>query len=115
MIARYNETVRSLERRLDRLLQWSVCLLLLHTTGLPLKHAFLTPNGKAKGSNSVLDSIKKQLDGDASGWSVAKFQNQKPYFSVLAQEMFHNFSSDQNYAYKISTRVLLKIIKMLPI
>jgi len=105
MTGPHNGAIRCLEERLNKPLQWSVCL--LHTNELPLRHVFLALDGKTKGPDSFSGPIGKKLNGDPSSWSVVDFDKiPNPNFPVLAQETIESLSSDQYYAYNSSLGVI---------
>jgi len=86
MIVAYEEAIRLLQERLNKLLQWAICL--LHFNELPLRHVF-----------SSLDCV--------SEWDVVKFKalpNQN--FPILPNDVVEDLSTDQYYAYRICWSVV---------
>ena len=69
MTGKYIGCIRSLEKLLNKPLQWVICL--LHTNVLPLRHVFKMLDGTTKSPDSFSGPIGKSLTGDVSSWPVA--------------------------------------------
>ena len=105
MTGKYNGCIRALEELLERPLQWAICL--LHCNELPLRHVFLTLDGTASGPDSFTGPIGKKLKGNVSDWPVIKFKRfESPHFPNLPQDVVHDLSTDQYYAYKICKGII---------
>ena len=59
---KYNGCIRSLEKLLNKPLQWVICL--LHTNELPLHHVFTMLDGTTKSPDSFSGPIGKSLTGN---------------------------------------------------
>lgn len=95
--------IRLLEKRLNKPLQWIICL--LHITELPLRHLFLHIDGSTSGPQTFSGEIGKQLES-CEIKSVIHFQ---PIFAELPEILTENMSSDQKYLYKIVSAVITGI------
>ena len=87
-------------------MQWVICL--LHLNELPPRHVFQNLDGITCGPDSFSGPIGKQLNDAISEWKVVKFRSiPNPKFPVIANSLVDDFSSDQFYAYRICSAVML--------
>ena len=103
MTGKYNGCIRSLEKLLNKPLQWVICL--LHTNELPLRHVFTMLDDTTKSPDSFSGPIGKSLTGDVSSWPVAaNFKSiPNPHLVELPESVIEDLSADQHYAYKMSS------------
>ncbi|KAL4118898.1 hypothetical protein QTP88_011779 [Uroleucon formosanum] len=80
--------IRLLEKRLNKPLQWIICL--LHMNELPLRHLFLHIDSSTSGPQTFSGEIGKQLE-------------------KLPELFIENMSSDQKYLYRIVSAVITGI------
>ena len=100
-----NGAIRSLEKLLNRLSQWSICL--LHCIELPLRHVFITLDGRPTAPDAFSVPVGKSLSDRVSAWGVAKFKTlRNPSFPFLSNAVIDNLSTDQFYAYRICWSVI---------
>jgi len=105
MTGKHHGCIATLERLLQRLLQWAICL--LHTNELLFRHAFKQLDGVSTNPDSFSGPIGKELNGLISNWSVVNFRSlSSTEFQQLPGEVAENLSSDQYYAYKICLAVI---------
>ena len=98
--------IASLETLIGRPLQWVICLLLLNE--LPLRHVFHNLDGITSGPDSFSGPIGRQLNGAVSEWKVLKFKSiPNPKLPVIPNSLMDDLSSDQYYAYRICSAVML--------
>ena len=102
-----NGAIRCMEEILSRPLQWAICL--LHLNELPLRHIFLRLDGTTKSPDSFSGPIGSQLGGSVSDWQVqSNFQRiPNSNFPVLPNNIIDDLSTDQYYAYRICSCVML--------
>ena len=83
-----------------------ICL--LHLNELPLRHVFQNLDGVTSGPDSFSGPIDKGLNGAVSEWKVVKFKSiPNPKFPVIPNSLMHDLSSDQCYAYRICSVIML--------
>ncbi|KAE9521573.1 hypothetical protein AGLY_018037 [Aphis glycines] len=95
--------IRLLEKRLNKPLQWIICL--LHMNELPLRHLFVHIDGSTAGPQTFSGEIGKQLES-CEKKSVVQFQ---PISAELPELLIENMSSDQKYLYRIVSAVITGI------
>lgn len=95
--------IRLLEKRLNKPLQWIICL--LHMNELPLRHLFVHIDGSTTGLQTFSGEIGKQLES-CEKKSVVQFQ---PISAELPELLIENMSSDQKYLYRIVSAVITGI------
>ena len=96
--------IRLLEKRLDKPLQWIICL--LHMNELPFRHLFLHIDGSTSGPKTFSGRIGKDLE-NCEKMPVIRFQTistELPEFSV------QGISTDQTYLYRIVSAVSTGIL-----
>ena len=110
MTGKYNGCIRSLEKLLNKPLQWVICL--LHTNEPPLRHVFTMLDGTTKSPDSFSGPIGKSLAGDVSSWPVAaNFKSiPNPHFVELPESVIEDLSADQHYAYKMYSAVIERVV-----
>ena len=82
--------------------------MLLHLNELPLTHVFQNLDGITSGPYSFSGPIGRQLNGAVSEWKVVKFKSiPNPKFPVISNSLMDDLSSDQYYAYRICSAVML--------
>lgn len=92
--------IRLFEKRLQKPLQWIVCL--LHMNELPLRHLFLHLDGCTSGPKSFSGPLGKALE-TCEQLPVKKFQ---PIDGEMLTEMAIDLSTDQQYLHNIVTAVI---------
>ncbi|CAH1968197.1 unnamed protein product [Acanthoscelides obtectus] len=92
--------IRLFERKLQKPLQWIVCL--LHMNELPLRHLFLHLDGCTSGPKSFSGPLGKALE-TCEQLPIRKFQ---PIEGEMLPEMAKDLSTDQQYLHNIVTAVL---------
>ena len=98
--------IASLETLIGRPLQWVICL--LHLNELPLRHVFKNLDGVASGPDSFSGFMDRQLNGSVSEWKVVKFKSiPNSKLPVIPNSLIDDLSSDQCYAYRICSAVML--------
>ena len=98
--------VASLETLIGRPLQWVMCL--LHLNELPLRHVFQNLDGVTSGPDFFSGPFGRQLNGAVSEWKVVKFKSiPNPKFPVIPNSFMYDSSSDQYYAYRICSAIML--------
>ena len=98
--------IASLETLIGRPLQWVIRL--LHLNELPLRHVFQNLDGVTSGPDSFSGPIARQLNGAVSEWKVVKFKSiPNPKFPVIPNSLMDDLSSDQYYAHRICSAVML--------
>ena len=98
--------IASLETLIGRPLQWVICL--LHLNELPLTHVFQNLDGVTSGPDSFSEPIGRQLNGAIPEWKVVKFKSiPNPKFPAIPNSLMDDLSSDQYYAYRICSAVML--------
>jgi len=93
--------IRLLEDKLDRPLQWVVCL--LHFNELPFRHFFLSIDGLTAGPNKYSGPIGSLLTS-CEALAVVKF---KSVDCDLPEMKPTDLSSDQRYMYEIADAIRL--------
>lgn len=94
-VGKYRGIIRLLEKRLDKPLQWIICL--LHMNELPFRHLFLYIDGDTSGPKTFSGKIGKDLEM-CEKRPVIQFQRistELPKFSLT------DTSTDQTYLYRI--------------
>ncbi|CAH0546980.1 unnamed protein product [Brassicogethes aeneus] len=100
--------IRLLEQRLNRPLQWIICL--LHMKELPLRHLFIEVDGTTSGPQTFSGPIGKMLE-KCETRPVIQF---RPIPAELPEVTAKDLSTDQKYLYKIVSAVyLMKIFNYL--
>lgn len=92
--------IRLLEKRLNKPLQWIICL--LHMNELPLRHLFIHIDGSTSGPLTFSGEIGQQLE-KCEKKSVIQFQ---PIPGELPEVSTQDISSDQKYLYRIVAAVI---------
>ncbi|KAF0728912.1 Uncharacterized protein FWK35_00032074 [Aphis craccivora] len=95
--------IRLLEKRLNKPLQWIICL--LHMNELLLRHLFVHIDGLTTGPQTFSGEIGEQLES-CEKKSVVQFQ---PISTELPELLIENMSSDQKYLYRIVSAVITGI------
>lgn len=85
----------ALEKRLDRPLQWIICLLLMNE--LPFRHLFEHIDGTTSGPRTFSGNIGKELE-NCEKRPIVHFQ---PIPMDLPELSAEDISTDQKYLYKI--------------
>ena len=94
-----SDFIASLEKSLDRHLQWVVCL--WHSNELPLCHIFQMLDGTTTGPESFSRPTGKSTVGKVSDWQVPSFQKtENDEFPKLPNNVAETLSTDQYHAYK---------------
>ncbi|KAK3925304.1 Tetratricopeptide repeat protein 30-like protein [Frankliniella fusca] len=91
--------IRLLEEKLDRPLQWAVCL--LHFNELPLRHLFIAIDGPTAGPNKFSGPIGSQLSS-CETLAIVKFKSVK---CDLPEMDPTDLSNDQRYMYEIADAI----------
>lgn len=91
--------IRLLEKRLNRPLQWIICL--LHMNELPFRHLFQHVDGKTSGPQTLSGPIGKQLENCEKRLVV----QYRPISTVLPDVAEADLSTDQKYLFKIVSAV----------
>lgn len=97
---KYAGIIRLLEKRLQKPLQWIICL--LHMNELPLRHLFLHLDGCTSGPKSYIGPLGKSLE-TCEKLPVKKFERIE---GQMLPKMAKDLSSDQHYLYKIVSAVV---------
>ena len=110
MTGKFNGCIRKLEELLNKPLQWVFCL--LHTNELPLRHVFTMLDGTTNSPDTFAGPIGKCLTGDVSNWPVAaNFKSiSNPQFVQLPESVVNDLSTDQHYAYKICSAIIMGVV-----
>ena len=109
MTGKSKEFIISLETLIGRQLQWVICL--LHLNELPFRHVFPNLDGVTSEPDSFSGPIGRQLNGAVSEWKVVKFKSiQNAKFPVIPNSVIDDLSSDQYYAYRICSAVVLESV-----
>ena len=110
MTGKFNGCIRKLEELLNKPLQWVICL--LHTNELPLRHVFTMLDGTTNSPDTFAGPIGKCLTGDVSSWPVAaNFKSiSNPQFVQLPESVVNDLSTDQHYAYKICSAIIMGVV-----
>ena len=110
MTGKFNGCIRKLEELLYKPLQWVICL--LHTNELPLRHVFTMLDGTTNSPDTFAGPIGKCLTGDVSNWPVAtNFKSiSNPQFVQLPESVVNDLSTDQHYAYKICSAIIMGVV-----
>ncbi|CAG4961116.1 unnamed protein product [Colias eurytheme] len=98
---KYGGVIRLLEKRLQRPLQWIICL--LHLNELPLRHLFAKLDGTTTGPNTYSGAIGKLLD-DCEKRPVIVFERIEGMLPDISN--VKDLSSDQRYLYDITSAVI---------
>ena len=80
---------------------------LLQFNELPLRHVFQNLDGVTSGPDFFSGPIGRQLNGTVSEWKVVKFKSINPKFPVIPNSLTDDLSSDQYYAYRVCSAVML--------
>ena len=109
MTGKSKEFIASIKTLIGRPMQRVICL--LHLNELPLRHAFQNLDGVTSGPESFSRPIGWQLNGTVSEWKVVKFKSiLNPKFSVIPNSLMDDFSSDQYFAYRIFSAIMLESV-----
>ena len=105
MTGKHHGSIATLEKLLQRPLQWVICV--LHINELPLTHAFKHLDGVTASPDSFSGPIGKKHNGLISDWKVTQFNPiSSSEFPLLPKEVSDQLSSDQFYAYQICMAVI---------
>ena len=81
---------------------------MLYLNELPLRHVFQNLDDVTSGPDSFSGPIGRQLNGAVSEWKVVKFKSiPNSKFPVITNSLMDDLSSDQYYAYRICSAVML--------
>ena len=109
MTGKSKEFIASSETLIGRPLQWVICL--LHLNKLCLRHVFQNLDGVTSEPDSFSGPIGRQLNGAVFEWKVEKFKFiPNPKFPVIPNSLMDDLSSDQYYAYRICSAVMLESV-----
>ena len=97
--------IASLKTLIGRPLQWVICL--LHLNKLPLRHIFQNFDGVTSGPDSFSGPIGRQLNGTVIEWKVVFKSIPNPKFPVIPNTLVDDLGSDQYYAYRICSAIML--------
>lgn len=97
---KFNGVIRVLEKRLQRPLQWIICM--LHLNELPLKHLFNKLDGVTKGPYSHAGPIGNLLE-NCEELPIAKYERIE---GQLPEIQFEGLSTDQKYLYEITISII---------
>ncbi|GBP41993.1 Putative AC transposase [Eumeta japonica] len=97
---KFNGVIRLFERRLQRPLQWIICM--LHLNELPLRHLFDYLDGKTSGPSTYNGPIGKLLD-KCETRAVVEFESIPGQLSTLKPD---DLSTDQKYLFEITLAVI---------
>ena len=96
--------IRCLEEKLERPLQWVVCL--FHCNELPLRHMFLKLGGATKSLNRFCEPVGKKLNGKVSTWLVKIFELiENANFAKLPDDIVDDLNLYQYYGYRLCRHV----------
>jgi hypothetical protein len=98
---KYGGVIRLLEKRLNRPLQWIVCL--LHMNELPLRHLFSKLDGTTTGPATYSGVIGKLLD-DCEKQNIVAFEKIEGVLPDISDAK--DLSADQRYLYEITSAVI---------
>ena len=94
-VGKYGGIIRMLEKRLNRPLQWIICL--LHMNELPFRHLFEYIDGSTSGPQTFAGTIGKELE-NCEKRPITQFQLISTNMPELSAK---DISTDQKYLYKI--------------
>ncbi|GBP67308.1 hypothetical protein EVAR_97926_1 [Eumeta japonica] len=97
---KFNGVIRLFERRLQRPLQWIICM--LHLNELPLRHLFDYLDGKTSGPSTYNGPIGKLLD-KCETRAVVEFESIPGQLPTLKPD---DLSTDQKYLFEITLAVI---------
>lgn len=100
---KYGGIIRLLEKKLQKPLQWIICL--LHMNELPLRHLFVHLDGCTSGPKSYVGPLGKALEA-CENLPVKKFERIE---GQMLPEMANDLSTDQQYLHKIVSAVILGV------
>ena len=84
---------------------------MLHLNKLPFRHVFQNLDGVTSGPDSFSGPIGRQLNGAVSECKVMKFKSiPNPKFPDFPHSLMDDLSSDQYYAYRICSAVMLESV-----
>jgi hypothetical protein len=98
---KYGGVIRLLEKRLNRPLQWIVCL--LHMNELPLRHLFSKLDGTTTGPATYSGVIGKLLD-DCEKQNIVAFEKIEGVLPDISDAK--DLSANQRYLYEITSAVI---------
>ncbi|GBP05516.1 Kynurenine formamidase [Eumeta japonica] len=98
--SKFNGVIRLFERRLQRPLQWIICM--LHLNELPLRHLFDYLDGKISGPFTYNGPIGKLLD-KCETRAVVEFESIPGQLPTLKPD---DLSTDQKYLFEINLAVI---------
>ena len=91
-----NGAVRQLEEKLDRPLQWAICM--LHCNKLYLRHVFTIIDGLTTSPSSFSGPFRRSLVGCVSEWGIAPFEKiNNSDFPHHPNDVLAQLCSDQIY------------------
>lgn len=94
--------IQYLEKHFERPLQWCVCM--LHTNELPLRHLFLTLDGRTSGPTEYSGPIGKEL-AVCENKTTVSFCAVAGNLPDLSENVVEVLSTDQKYLYEICQAV----------
>lgn len=94
-VGKHGGIIRMLEKRLDRPLQWIICL--LHMNELPFRHLFQHIDGSTSGPHTFSGTIGRELE-NCGKIPITQFQ---PIPTNLPELSAEDISTDQKYLYRI--------------
>ncbi|CAH0551159.1 unnamed protein product [Brassicogethes aeneus] len=92
--------IRFMELAFKKPVQWAVCL--LHFNELPLRHLFISLDGKTSSPHTYSGHLGKQIQGSLHSKPVVDFQIIECSLPELNKDIL---SSDQKYLYEISLAI----------
>lgn len=98
-VGKYGGIIRLLEKRLNKPLQWIICLLYMNE--LPLRHLFLHLDGTSSGPQTFSGAIGKELE-NCQKRPVVRFQ---PIPVVIPEFVSKVMNTDQKYFFRIVSAV----------
>ena len=77
-----------------------------------MRHAFTMLDGTTNSPDTFAGPIGKCLTGDVSSWPVAaNFKSiSNPQFVQLPESVVNDLSTDQHYAYKICSAIIMGVV-----
>lgn len=97
---KFSGVIRLFEKRLQRPLQWIICM--LHLNELPLRHLFNKLDGVTTGPSSHAGLIGKSLE-NCEKLPITSYEKIQ---SELPEVKFEDLSTDQKYLYEITMSVI---------
>lgn len=97
---KFGGVIRQFEKRINRPLQWIICL--LHMNELPLRHLFIHLDGETTGPASFTGTIGKLLE-NCQKLPVINYEKIESELPEISKK---DLSADQKYLYDITTAVI---------